>query len=727
MIERKSEENQEDQVHNTDTPENQNLPPRSCPILIAVSALGSNLPNFSGMATPVLSNLWIQPPFPHLPVRLIPGNTSLQTFLPPGVSHLQTVHGEQLQLANLAACNPPVSAFPQPFYAPRPPQYETLADTDNHQQIPRPPYPHHRLSGPSLQEVRAPEDTFHLPGSLDQQRSSHHQFVGSPLVPSSSLHYDLEDIPHLLPGLEVGQAPGGHLSDASMEIEVPQASPDQEASEPDHGESFGLSDSQFHLPSKGKGKRKIPWTEEEPSAKKCKEEEKTQHQMPSKTRAKRQQRNKPCKNISVKVAEDAPKTKIFPCVLEAMQNQLQDKMPTELLTIHEDPKVALLELLAQQPGEQSDSSASKGSQTVHTPSGLEKSPPKSQSKQEARKNVSLCGTKSRKCYPRREAEGAPKPVLKTNLACKLMQSVQVFHPLGKPNVSSLPSKKVHSVLPHNPVPDNLIPKAKLSPKSSANPSSQPLITALKPPLHFLPASQLHPQYKPPASSVSESPSYPLSKPSPHCLTKPQSQPWQKRSLIPVPVPTQPPKTRGKQGPLATIPPATKTLDSATQPAAPGKNISLGSKPADVAPNVGQSSNIAAPAKDPVPKGPPSSPPYKGDTYRPWRMPPPDLEASQPITDEQWPIREKMKREAQKEREEAACWTSLGRIKVFKEREKEMDVSLHYGYPSFGCPWRTSTWACPSGRLQAGNVQQLGSDFQSTMRGSSTNMSHDRIA
>ncbi|KAK9395277.1 small serum protein 5-like [Crotalus adamanteus] len=374
-------------------------------------------------------------------------------------------------------------------------------------------------------------------------------------------------------------------------------------------------------------------------------------------------------------------------------------MPTELLTIHEDPKVALLELLAQQPGEQSDSSASKGSQTVHTPSGLEKSPPKSQSKQEARKNVSLCGTKSRKCYPRREAEGAPKPVLKTNLACKLMQSVQVFHPLGKPNVSSLPSKKVHSVLPHNPVPDNLIPKAKLSPKSSANPSSQPLITALKPPLHFLPASQLHPQYKPPASSVSESPSYPLSKPSPHCLTKPQSQPWQKRSLIPVPVPTQPPKTRRKQGPLATIPPATKTLDSATQPAAPGKNISLGSKPAGVAPNVGQSSNIAAPAKDPVPKGPPSSPPYKGDTYRPWRMPPPDLEASQPITDEQRPIREKMKREAQKEREEAACWTSLGRIKVFKEREKEMDVSLHYGYPSFGCPWRTVPWIFPKAKMK----------------------------
>lgn len=60
----------------------------------------------------------------------------------------------------------------------------------------------------ALSEVRGPEEepqkalTYHLPGSLDQPRRSLHQFVGSPLAPSSSLHYDLEDMPHLFPVLE---------------------------------------------------------------------------------------------------------------------------------------------------------------------------------------------------------------------------------------------------------------------------------------------------------------------------------------------------------------------------------------------------------------------------------------------------------------------------------------------------------------------------------------------
>lgn len=138
-----------DEVHNTETPENLTLPTPGCPILIAIPALGNNLPNISGMGAPVLSNLWIQPPFPHLPAHLIPGNARIQSFVPPGVSHLQTIHGEQLQLANLTACNPPISTFPQPFYAPLPPQYQTLPGTGTIQTIPRPSYPQHRLSGHS--------------------------------------------------------------------------------------------------------------------------------------------------------------------------------------------------------------------------------------------------------------------------------------------------------------------------------------------------------------------------------------------------------------------------------------------------------------------------------------------------------------------------------------------------------------------------------------------------
>ncbi|XP_032085351.1 uncharacterized protein LOC116516832 [Thamnophis elegans] len=198
---------------------------------------------------------------------------------------------------------------------PLPPPYQALPGTGPVQKIPRPSYPQHRLSGhseatpwaqtasdvgvqlgqrwplkhpssqpASLQEVRAPEEepqkaqTYHLPGSLDQPGRSIHQFVGSPLAPSSSLHYDLEDTPHLFPVVEVGQAPGGHPSGASLKTEVPQTSQGQEASERDPSKKFGLNDGQFHTSSKGKGKRKIPWIEEATGEKPKEEEERTHHQ-----------------------------------------------------------------------------------------------------------------------------------------------------------------------------------------------------------------------------------------------------------------------------------------------------------------------------------------------------------------------------------------------------------------------------------------------------------------
>uniref|UniRef100_A0ABM5FCR2 Nascent polypeptide-associated complex subunit alpha, muscle-specific form-like n=1 Tax=Pogona vitticeps TaxID=103695 RepID=A0ABM5FCR2_9SAUR len=84
-----------------------------------------------------------------------------------------------------------------------------------------------------------------------------------------------------------------------------------------------------------------------------------------------------------------------------------------------------------------------------------------------------------------------------------------------------------------------------------------------------------------------------------------------------------------------------------------------------------------------PTEPPDSSTFKGDTFIPWRTPPPDLEESKPITEEQRPIREMMKLQAQREREEAANWTAVGRSKYFVEREKEMDLSIAYGYP-----WRS---------------------------------------
>ncbi|KAK1332957.1 LOW QUALITY PROTEIN: hypothetical protein QTO34_006488 [Cnephaeus nilssonii] len=65
---------------------------------------------------------------------------------------------------------------------------------------------------------------------------------------------------------------------------------------------------------------------------------------------------------------------------------------------------------------------------------------------------------------------------------------------------------------------------------------------------------------------------------------------------------------------------------------------------------------------------------------PWRKPDiPGPVMSTPITNEQRPEREAMKRKAQLERENAAKFTSMGKMQYFIEREKEMEISRCYGY------------------------------------------------
>uniref|UniRef100_A0A9L0ICK8 DUF4629 domain-containing protein n=1 Tax=Equus asinus TaxID=9793 RepID=A0A9L0ICK8_EQUAS len=65
---------------------------------------------------------------------------------------------------------------------------------------------------------------------------------------------------------------------------------------------------------------------------------------------------------------------------------------------------------------------------------------------------------------------------------------------------------------------------------------------------------------------------------------------------------------------------------------------------------------------------------------PWRKPDiPGPVMSEPITQEQRPEREAMKRQAQQEREKAAKYTSWGKVQFFTEREKEMEIAQYYGY------------------------------------------------
>ena len=53
--------------------------------------------------------------------------------------------------------------------------------------------------------------------------------------------------------------------------------------------------------------------------------------------------------------------------------------------------------------------------------------------------------------------------------------------------------------------------------------------------------------------------------------------------------------------------------------------------------------------------------------------------SQPITKEQRPEREAMKRRAQQERENAAKCSSPGKLQIFLHRETDMEISQYYGY------------------------------------------------
>jgi hypothetical protein len=65
---------------------------------------------------------------------------------------------------------------------------------------------------------------------------------------------------------------------------------------------------------------------------------------------------------------------------------------------------------------------------------------------------------------------------------------------------------------------------------------------------------------------------------------------------------------------------------------------------------------------------------------PWRKPNvPEPVMSSPITKEQRPEREAMKKKAQQEREHAAKYPFLGKLQFFIEREKELEISQYYGY------------------------------------------------
>ncbi|KAI5280199.1 hypothetical protein MUG91_G119n44 [Manis pentadactyla] len=90
---------------------------------------------------------------------------------------------------------------------------------------------------------------------------------------------------------------------------------------------------------------------------------------------------------------------------------------------------------------------------------------------------------------------------------------------------------------------------------------------------------------------------------------------------------------------------------------------------------------AVPQRQPPPKPQTQLPPQESCFQpTPWRKP--NISGpvmSKPITEEQRPEREAMKRRAQREREDAAKYPFAGKVQFFIEREKEMEIADYYGY------------------------------------------------
>lgn len=250
-----------------------------------------------------------------------------------------------------------------------------------------------------------------------------------------------------------------------------------------------------------------------------------------------------------------------------------------------------------------------------------------------------------------------KPMPKSNLALRMMESVQVFYPLGKSNVSTMPARK-----------------ALLS-----NPPVKPVSTSGWPVPKALPMPFPKPLVNPLASTLTKAiPPTSLPKPPPSSLAKP--------SLIPVlvsqPLPRVKPQPTSLKKTLPNVVGRISTLESQH-----GMSMQQSQRVNHIQAK-GAIKTILKFRPRTLPRDhglilkyslPPPVLPFEL-AFRNWKPPPKDLEVSVPITEEQRPKRELMKWQAQREREEAAQWTSLGRVQFFVERKKEKDTSDRFGYP-----------------------------------------------
>ncbi|XP_054578314.1 uncharacterized protein C2orf78-like [Eptesicus fuscus] len=299
--------------------------------------------------------------------------------------------------------------------------------------------------------------------------------------------------------------------------------------------------------------------------------------------------------------------------------------------------------------------------------------------------------KRKKSHPELPQEAIKKP--RSSLGMHMLESVQVFHALGKKSdkKADLSSSRAQGNLsnPRGPQPHPPIKRWLDSPGKGKCPE----IIQVK---HQKPHGSTDKGSSSPSQDQLPSPGkvklVPLVFPT---MDKPQARPVPRRpqnlaSRRPaVTNPAKPAAVNASQPTLASLTgpvrSARPTSTNSARPALNNPDLPPASRPAPY-----KTSSHGCLQWEPVhtavnqprmPLKPHSNYPLQDFALQPipWRKPEvlgPVM--STPITKEQRPDREAMKRKAQLERENAArC--SLGKMQHFIEREKEMDISLYYGY------------------------------------------------
>ncbi|KAM9053710.1 uncharacterized protein C2orf78-like [Megaptera novaeangliae] len=326
-------------------------------------------------------------------------------------------------------------------------------------------------------------------------------------------------------------------------------------------------------------------------------------------------------------------------------------------------------------------------------------------KVKAEDKPAIPNTKRKEHQTELRPESFQKP--RTSLGVRMLESVKVLHALGKKNETKtgLASCRLlgNSSNPKDPQPPPAIQPWRHTPREGKSPETTQ-VQAQKPDSSAETECPSPSQgERPPPGKVKLIPlpfsawDKPQARPAPR---RPRSlashrpavayraQPGSTDSAQPAAVNSSQPAPASLPGPAK---PAQPTVTNPTQPAWTNHTPPRVPQPAAPRPAPYKTSSGASLQREPVPPAVTKrqSPPKLQTQLLlqdfskqrvPWREPNvPEPVMSKPIEQEQRPEREAMKRRAQQQRENAARYTSSGKLQFFTERDKEMEIADYYGY------------------------------------------------